>query len=129
MTSIKDLDLLLKSLRPELVPGQFVFSSISAEDYKRWDAAPVMVFSEPEGLAIIVEKNVADAHSLPYQGTWAMITLAVDSDLSAVGFLAAITGKLAERQISVNAVSALHHDHLFVPYGSANDAMQALLEL
>ena len=40
-----------------------------------------------------------------------LITLTVRSSLEAVGLLAAITARLADAGISVNAVSAFHHDH------------------
>jgi uncharacterized protein len=46
-----------------------------------------------------------------------------------VGFLAAITARLATAGISVNAVSAFHHDHLFVPADRADDAMVLLQEM
>jgi hypothetical protein len=46
-----------------------------------------------------------------------------------VGFLAAITASLAEAGISVNAVSAFYHDHLFVPVERAEDAKLLLQRL
>ena len=55
-----------------------------------------------------------------------MITLAVHSSLEAIGFLAAITAQLADAGISVNAVSAFYHDHLFVPEHRASEALQLL---
>jgi len=55
-----------------------------------------------------------------------MITLTVHSSLEAVGFLAAITGRLAEAGISVNAVSAYYHDHLFVAEHRADEALRLL---
>jgi hypothetical protein len=55
-----------------------------------------------------------------------MITLEVNSSLEAVGFLAAITGRLAEAGIPVNPVSGFHHDHLFMPEGRAEEAMAIL---
>ena len=55
-----------------------------------------------------------------------MITLTVHSSLEAIGFLAAITGRLAEAGISVNAVSAFYHDHLFVPEHRAEEALHHL---
>ncbi|MEY9903549.1 hypothetical protein ABIA44_007723 [Bradyrhizobium sp. USDA 329] len=58
-----------------------------------------------------------------------LITLTVHSALDAVGLLAAITARLAEAGISVNAVSAFHHDHLFVPADRADEAMAVLREM
>jgi uncharacterized protein len=55
--------------------------------------------------------------------------LTVHSSLEAVGFLAAITARLAETGISVNAVSAFYHDHLFVPHDRADEALARLQEM
>ena len=44
-----------------------------------------------------------------------LITLEVHSALDAVGFLAAVTARLAAEGIGVNPVAGFHHDHLFVP--------------
>lgn len=57
-----------------------------------------------------------------------MISLMAHSSLDAVGFLAAITAKLAAAGISVNPVSAFYHDHLFVPFDKAEMAMNLLSE-
>ena len=57
-----------------------------------------------------------------------MITLSAYSGLHAVGLLAAIAGKLASAGISLNVVSAFHHDHLFVPTDRAGEAMALLGE-
>lgn len=57
-----------------------------------------------------------------------MITLNVHSALDAIGFLAAVASLLATAEISVNAVSAYYHDHLFVPLERADDAMRLLGE-
>ncbi len=85
-----------------------------------------MLFQEEEGVTVIVEKAVADKSKLSYTQIWSLITLNVDSDLSAVGFLAAITPVLAKAGISVNVISAYYHDHLFVPEGKAKEAIRIL---
>jgi hypothetical protein len=54
--------------------------------------------------------------------------LGVDSDLAAVGFLAAVTARLAAG-IGANVVSAYRHDHVFVPAGRGGEALAALEEL
>jgi hypothetical protein len=55
-----------------------------------------------------------------------MITLNIHSSLDAVGFLAAITARLASAGMGVNSVSAYFHDHLFVPAVRADEAMAIL---
>jgi hypothetical protein len=58
-----------------------------------------------------------------------MITLEVHSSLEAVGFLAAVTRRLAEARIGANPVSAFFHDHLFVPADRAEEAVTILEQL
>jgi hypothetical protein len=58
-----------------------------------------------------------------------MITLEIHSSLEAVGFLAAITRRLAEAGMGVNPVSAFFHDHLFVPADRAREAVTILKQL
>lgn len=114
MKAIKDLSTLLSSIKPELHPQDYVFISLSQEASEELSCTPLMRFVETEGVTLILTKTDADTHSLSYEDVWALITLSVHSDLNAVGFLAAITTKLAQEGISVNAVSAYYHDHLFV---------------
>ena len=55
-----------------------------------------------------------------------MITLEVQSDLTAVGFVAAVARALADAGIPANAVAAYNHDHLFVPAERADAALRTL---
>ena len=66
---------------------------------------------------------------LPVVFTAAWITLTVHSDLSAVGLTAAFSQALARAGISCNVVAGVCHDHLFVPVGQAQDALDALRAL
>ncbi|MEK6978875.1 MAG: ACT domain-containing protein [Candidatus Micrarchaeota archaeon] len=131
MSGISDVPTLLKSMRPKLANGEFVFCSIQPNQFAAHseELNPLLVFREDEGITLIIEKKIADKNNLKYSDseTWALITLTVHSDLSAVGFIAAITTKLAKSGIPVNAVSAYYHDHLFVPHAMAVKAMQALM--
>jgi len=129
MEPIKELNVLLKMMNPELMPGQFVFCTVSEDLIRKMKVSPLLIFREHEGVTIIVEKNVADEYYLSYENVWAMITLTVHSDLNAVGFLAVITGKLAEHNISVNAVSGFYHDHLFVPSEKKEECLQLLKQI
>ena len=126
MPGERNLKTLLQNMTPELHEGVFVFCSMP--EGKKIPAAlrPVHIFREREGTAFIVRREEAEAAGLPYQFASRMITLAVHSSLEAVGFLAAITGRLAEAGIGVNAVSAFYHDHLFVPEHRAEEALHHL---
>ncbi len=129
MTGIQDLDLLMKSMKPDLVSGEYIFCSISDKKMSDLNIKPLMTFREREGTTFIIEKKDADLNSIKYDAVWALITLTVHSDLAAVGFLARLTNALAKEGISVNAVSAYYHDHLFVPKEKSKDALKILQKL
>lgn len=115
-------------MKPVLHAVPYVFLSISRDTYESMPFDPVGVFHEEEGITVITTQRQAESLGAQVESVWACITLTVHSSLSAVGFLAAITGRLASRGISVNPVSACYHDHLFVPWESRSQAMEALRE-
>jgi hypothetical protein len=118
----RNLDTLLETMQPQLADGKWVFrTSPNGFDSATLDTA-IQMFKESEGVTIISPATQADAAL----SKWAMITLSIHSDLEAVGFLAAITTSLAAMDIPVNAVSAFFHDHIFVPYGRRDDALECL---
>ncbi|MET3908307.1 hypothetical protein ABID59_002653 [Bradyrhizobium sp. S3.3.6] len=129
MTGERDLSVLLKHMKPELQPGTFVFCTIAANERIPAGLNPLLMFREQEGTTLVILRDEAQAAGLSYAFPSRLITLTVHSALDAVGFLAAITARLAESGISVNAVSAFHHDHLFVPTNRADDAMMLLQEM
>jgi uncharacterized protein len=88
-----------------------------------------MVFGEAEGLTLIVTRDKAEAIGLAAVFPCRLITLTIHSSLEAIGFLAAVTARLAEVGIPVNPVSAFHHDHLFVPEARAEETLQILKEM
>ncbi len=122
-----NLSTLIKSMKPQVNAGVFVFVTIPPGTPIPGGVTPIMMFQEAEGLTLIVPRDQAQATALPYEFPCRMIRLAVHSSLEAVGFLAAIATRLAEAGIAVNPVSAFHHDHLFVPEARADEAM-AILE-
>lgn len=126
---ITNLNQLLSSMQPKLVRGRYVFCTLPESKLSTLKIKPRIVFHEEEGVTVIVEKEVADKNKLLYDKVWSLITLTVHSDLSAVGFLAVITGALAEAEISINAVSAYYHDHLFVPEEKKEDAVKVLQKI
>jgi hypothetical protein len=124
-----DLHKLIGSMSPELLPGVHVFATLPSGAPRPAGLDPVMIFREREGETLILRENEAKAAGLPFAFPSRMITLNVHSSLDAVGFLAAITTRLAAAGIGVNPVSAYFHDHLFVPAHRADEAMAILKAL
>jgi uncharacterized protein len=120
------LTTLLRALRPTIQPGVYAFCSFPV-DPPLPDFPVIGTFREAEGLTVLVDEQVAADRGLPCRHRAAWITLGVHSDLHAVGLLAAVTRALADAGISVNVVSAVYHDHLFVPVERAAEAL-AMLE-
>ena len=129
MAAERDLQVLLRGMKPELRPGIFVFCTIPANESIPAAVSPLLTFREQEGTTLVIPREEAEAAGLRYAFASRPISLTVHSALDAVGFLAAITARLAEAGISVNAVSAFHQDHLFVPVDRVDEAMAVLQEL
>jgi len=129
MSGETNLQRLLANMQPELLEGEFVFCSVSPQAFDPLRIRPIGWFREAEGVTIIVERSVAEDEDLDYEFTSRMITLNIHSSLEAVGFLAAITSKLADAGISANTISAYYHDHLFVQTDRARAAMLLLEDL
>ena len=115
MSGEMDLKTLMATMQPAVLDAQFVFCSVEQEQYDKLTLKPLGTFHEQEGITLIITEEQASQAGLPYNSTWACISLMVHSSLSAIGFLAMLTSRLAQAGISVNAVSAFYHDHLFVP--------------
>ena len=126
MTQERDLNRLLADIKPVLDPEIFVFSTVPPDAAFPAALKAVQLFREREGTTLILPLAEAEAAALAYQFPCRMITLDVHSALDAVGFLAAVATRLAKAGISVNAVSAYYHDHLFVPRERAEEAMLLL---
>jgi uncharacterized protein len=129
MNGETDLQTLIASMRPFLHETAYVFCSIDPAVYAQLPFTPTGLFCEREGVTVIVTERQARENGLPFDTLWACITLEVHSSLTAVGFLALITNRLARAGISVNPVSAFYHDHLFVPWEQKDRARAELTAL
>lgn len=122
-----ELKALLRDISPERIPGEFVFLSFEGGLYgKHAELEPIASFQEPEGLTLVVPKLHADSHGMAYEGIFAAITLTVQSSLEAVGFTAVFAGALAAQRIPANVFAGFNHDHVFVPFERADEAMLVL---
>ncbi len=133
---ITDLDKLIESMDPSVQEEKYYFATLNQDQLGA--LLPYVhliqdVFREDEGLSIVfLEVLKAEIEGMSPKeiiGPFAMITLNVNSDLLAVGFLAKIAKALADENISVNAFSAYHHDHLFVPFDKADLAVRTLKDI
>ena len=125
MTGERNLDKLLKTMKPTLNPGEYVFCSV--KDLQQINTSEIIcLFREREGLTIIIERQAADRLELEYTFVAAWITLTVHSALEAVGLTAAFSKALTEENISCNVVAGYFHDHIFVDKKDSEKAMRVL---
>ena len=125
MAGETNLATLLKTAKPEHIPGDYVFCTVADAAGLAGDEV-VMAFSEREGTTLIVTKAWADRNRLEYSFVAAWITLTVHSSLAAVGLTAAFSTALASNGISCNVVAAYYHDHIFVDTRDLAQAMNVL---
>jgi uncharacterized protein len=125
MIGESNLDTLLKTMKPKLNMGAFVFCSVKDLALVNLKET-VLFFKEEEGCTIIVKKEVADTLKLDYTFISSWITLTVHSSLEAVGLTAAFSKALADNGIGCNVVAAFYHDHIFVPIQDTEKAMAIL---
>jgi hypothetical protein len=118
---------LIAAMKPELLPGAYVFVSLTGLEVQ--DPRVLASVREPEGLSAVLRQGDADELGLEYDFIAAWITLRVESALGAVGLTAAVSTALAEVGISCNVVAGLHHDHLLVPANEAGRALSRLKQL
>ncbi len=125
MSGEKNLDTLLRTMKPVLNDGNFVFCTV--KDIAQLNLNDILLFfKEEEGVTIIVEQTIADNLQLDYSFVASWITLTVHSSLEAVGLTAAFSKALAEEQISCNVVAGYFHDHIFVEKKMADKAIKVL---
>ena len=130
MTGERDLGILLKSMSPEILDGEFVFCSFQNSSYGDYaELQPFAAIRESEGLTLIIPKSIADQQNLKYELVLKGITLTIHSSLDAVGLTAAFSNKLAEHGISANVIAGYYHDHIFVQSELAEKAIEALKQL
>ncbi|MEV0389015.1 ACT domain-containing protein [Nonomuraea sp. NPDC050643] len=127
MPGESDLRALLSGMRPRLNPGRYVFTTVGGGVPS--GVVPVVTVAEDEGLTLVVRLEEAEAAGLAYGYVAGWITLRVHSALQAIGLTAAVARELADAGLSCNVVAGFHHDHLFVPYERAAQAVAVLEEL
>ena len=130
MSGETDLARMIATMRPTLKPQRYAFISIEQSRYGDHEALqPVAMMAEDEGMTLVVPVDNAVAQDMPFEGAYRCITLSVHSSLEAVGLTAAFSRCLSEQNISANVIAGFYHDHIFVPEGDAQRAIEALQHL
>ncbi len=127
MQGISDLKILIRSMKPVLNDGQYVFCHIQNMDFDLVHI--VLFFKEKEGFTVVCTSEYAAQKAWVYDSIFAWITLEVHSSLNAVGLTAAFSNELAKNAISCNVVAAYFHDHVFVQHEKGTFAVQILEKL
>ena len=127
ITPMINLEQLVQKMQPRLNSSIYTFCTL--QNGQPIPQGTISWFVESEGISVIVPIEIAERAGLTigFQAEW--ITLEVNSDLAALGLTAAVSTVLAQAGISCNIVAGYHHDHLFVPAGRGQDAVNLLLEL
>src|SRR5882762_8890553 len=105
MSGETDLTNLLKSMKPKLHAGDYVFCIVN--DLEELNPSDIIsTFREEEGITIVIGKELADQLKLQYSFVSAWITLTVHSSLEAIGLTSTFSSALAKEGISCNVIAA-----------------------
>jgi len=126
---VSDTNAMIAGMTPEAQPGRFVFCSLNDAAANEALLLAQATFREPEGVSVLMSVENAERLKLPVAHVMAQITLKVYSALDGVGLTAAVAARLTAHDIPCNVIAAHHHDHIFVPEGQADAALEALRAL
>lgn len=120
-----DLEKMLASLQVARRPGVFTYVAVRVPTPGLLAAAHAMVV-EGELTTLVLPVEAARRAGLDVEIEMAWLSLTVQSSLEAVGLTAAFAATLGDRSIPCNVLAGYHHDHILVPVGRAQDAIDAL---
>ena len=88
-----------------------------------------VIKDDRETTCIIDESKVGSQKFLGFEGGWRMITFDMTLPFSLVGFLASVSGALADAGINIFTISAYTTDHVFVKNPKLDIAVKTLEKL
>ena len=133
---------LLKKTRVEVAPDIFALVSLRNEDWLKLlenpelsprMSAPFMILKDKWEVTLLLDEIDFEAMRVGLRDAkvakgFRLLSFDIELDFSVVGFLAFISGKLAEAGISIVALSAFSRDHLLVKQGDLGKALKVLGE-
>ena len=119
-------------------PGEFVLVGLEPDERVRLESDLTSIKSdffqyiiEPDVLTLLLDSNDWAHLSYHYpqanvEGPFRIFTFSVAMDWEVVGFLATVTGLLAQAGISLGAVCGYYRDHVFISVEHAARAEEVL---
>ena len=142
MEIVKSLKIeeLLGKTRVEVAPEIFTLVSLRHEDWLKLlenpelsprMTAPFMIFKDRFETTLLLDE--IDFETIRYairdakiEKGFRLLTFDIELDFTVVGFLACISNKLAEEDISIVALSAFSRDHLLIKQEDLAKALKVL---
>lgn len=88
---------------------------------------------EPEAssdtVTVVCDTEALNRHGWSSAFTAAWLTIDVHTSMEALGLTAAMSAALDAEHLPCNVLAGFHHDHLLVPVGEADRAVDCLLSL
>ena len=142
MMQESDITELLRRSRVEVAPAVFYLVGMRHEDWTRLlenpelsprGSAPFMLLRDGHEVTLLLDETdwrtmrhaVRDAR---VEANFRLLTFDIELDWNVVGFLARVTGILADAGISCGALSAFSRDHLLVKQDDLGKALRVLGE-
>lgn len=138
--NITDAKALLQNSRVEVAPETFYLISLRHEDWLRLlenpelsprMTAPFMIFKDKFETTLLLDEidfgtirhAIRDAKT---EGNFRLLTFDIKLDFTVVGFLAEVSGILAEAGVAIVALSAFSRDHLLIRQNDLAKALKVL---
>lgn len=133
---------LLKKTRVEIAPDTFTIVSLRNEDWLKLlenpelsprMTAPFMIFKDKWEVTLLLDEIDFEAMRVGLRDAqiakgFRLLSFDIELDFTVVGFLAFISNKLAEADISIIALSAFSRDHLLIKQADLGKALKVLGE-
>ena len=133
---------LLQKTKVEIAPETFVLISLSHENYRRLlenpelsprGTAPFMLLADKYETTLLLDEFDWQtmrhfARDAKIEKKFRMLTFTIELDWNVGGFLAFVTRILAEKNVSVGAISAFSRDHLLIKQDDLPRALKVLGE-
>jgi hypothetical protein len=133
---------LLQKTRVEIAPDTFTIVSLRNEDWLKLlenpelsprMTAPFMIFKDKWEVTLLLDEIDFEAMRVGLRDAkiakgFRLLSFDITLDFSVVGFLAFISNKLAEADISIVALSAFSRDHLLIKQDDLAKALKVLGE-